>query len=165
MPIKKKYITLIFAFFFLLFPSLIEGKEVYLGGENIGIEISNEGLLISGTYDVKNGRNIYNPSADSDIKKGDILLKIENNNINTLEELLAYIKNNCKDKESVNITILRNGAAYQRKLKLVKDDNNSIKTGLYIKDSIVIEIDKELYYISFGAITTTVMEDLGKLIE
>ena len=81
MPIKRRYITLLFAFFFLLFPSLVYAKQVYLGGENIGIEISNEGLVISGTYDVKNGRNIYNPSANSDIKKGDILLKIEKRQI------------------------------------------------------------------------------------
>lgn len=137
MPIKKKYITLIFAFFFLMFPNLIDAKEVYLGGDNIGIEISNEGLFISGTYDVRNGRSIYNPSANSDIKKGDILLKIENISVNTLEQLLAHIKNNCKNKDSVNVTILRNGAAYQRNLKLVKDDHSNIKTGLYIKDSIL----------------------------
>jgi stage IV sporulation protein B len=137
MPIKRRYITLIFAFLFFLFPSLIDAKQVYLGGENIGIEISNEGLIVTGTYDVKNGRKIYNPSADSDIKKGDILLKIEDKSINTLEELLSYIKENCNNKESVNITIIRNGAAYQRTLKLIKDNKNSIKTGLYIKDSIL----------------------------
>ena len=136
MPIKKRYITLLFAFFFILFPSLIYAKQVYLGGENIGIEISNQGLTISGTYDVRDGRSIYNPSADSDIKRGDILLKIENSSVNTLDELLEYIKTNCSNKESVNITILRNGAAYQRNLKLIKDDNN-VKTGLYIKDSIL----------------------------
>ena len=74
MPIKKRYITLIFAFFFMLFPTLVDAKSVYLGGESVGIEIINEGLIISGTYDVKEKRNIYNPSADSDIKKGDILV-------------------------------------------------------------------------------------------
>lgn len=137
MPIKRRYITLIFAFLFFMFPSLIDAKQVYLGGENIGIEISNEGLVISGTYDVKNGRNIYNPSANSDIKKGDILLKIESTNVNTLDELLSYIKNNCQNKEDVNVTIIRNGAAYQRTLKLIKDEKNSIKTGLYIKDNIL----------------------------
>lgn len=137
MPIKKKYITLLFAFFFALFPSLVDAKEVYLGGDNIGIEVSNEGLLISGTYDVKNGRNIYNPSADSDIKKGDILLKIENSSVNTLNELLTYIKDNCSNKKSVDITILRNGAAYQRTLKLIKDDRSNIKTGLYIKENLL----------------------------
>lgn len=137
MPIKRRYITLLFAFFFLLFPSIVYAKQVYLGGENIGIEISNEGLVISGTYDVKNGRSIYNPSANSDIKKGDILLKIENSSVNTLEDLLNYIKTNCSNKDSVNITILRDGTTYQRTLKLIKDDNNSIKTGLYIKDSIL----------------------------
>jgi hypothetical protein len=35
----------------------------------------------------------------------------------------------------------------------------------YIKDGIVIEIDKELYYISFDAINTTVMDDLKKIME
>ena len=131
MPIKKNYITLVFAFFFLLFPGLVSAKQVYLGGDNIGIEISNEGLVISGTYDVKSGRTIYNPSANSDIKKGDILLKVENSSVNTLDDLLTYIKNNCSNKDSVDITINRNGATYQRTLKLIKDDNNSIKTGLY----------------------------------
>ena len=50
---------------------------------------------------------------------------------------MLYIKSNCQNKEEVNVTILRNGAAYQRTLKLIKDDRNSIKTGLYIKDSIL----------------------------
>lgn len=137
MPIKKRYITLLFAFFFSIFPSLIQAKEVYLGGENIGIEISNKGLLISGTYDVKNDRYIYNPSADSDVKKGDILLKIENSSVNSLKELLTYIKTNCSNKKSVEITILRNGATYQKTLQLIKDEKNNIKTGLYIKENLL----------------------------
>lgn len=42
-------------------------------------------------------------------------------------------------------------------------DNNMFAR--YIKDGIVIEIDKELYYISFDAINTTVMDDLKKIME
>jgi len=135
MPIKKRYITLIFAFFFTFFPSLVEAKSVYLGGDSIGIEIINEGLLVSGTYDVKDKRNIYNPSADSDIKKGDILFKVENSKVNTLEELLNVLKNNYKEK--INVTLYRDGAIINRELKLIKDSNNNIKTGLYIKDSLL----------------------------
>ena len=137
MPIKKKYITLLFAFLFASSPVLINAKEVYLGGDNIGIEIVNQGLLISGTYDVKNKNDIYNPSADSDVKKGDIMLKIEDTNVNTLEDLLNYIKEKCVNKQSVEITILRNGAPYQRTLKLIKDDKSNIKTGLYIKENLL----------------------------
>ena len=39
-------------------------------------------------------------SKDSDIKKGDILLKIENTNINSLQQLLDYIKSNCPRSDS-----------------------------------------------------------------
>ena len=48
---KKILLTL----FFIIFSpfSIILGKEVIVGGENIGIELDFEGILVSGTYDVK----------------------------------------------------------------------------------------------------------------
>ena len=135
MPIKRRYITLIFAFLFTFFAPLVDAKNVYLGGDSVGIEIINEGLLISGTYEVKDNKSIYNPSADSDIKKGDILVAVDNIKVNTLEDLIEVIKNNVNNE--VNVTLKRNGASIVRKLKLIRDDNNSVKTGLYVKDSML----------------------------
>ena len=135
MPIKRRYITLIFAFLFTFFSPLVDAKSVYLGGDSIGIEIINEGLLISGTYEVRDNKSIYNPSADSDIRKGDVLIKVDNVNVNTLDDLLEVIKDN-KNTE-INVTLKRDGASINRKLKLIRDDNNSIKTGLYVKDSML----------------------------
>lgn len=135
MPIKKRYITLIFAFFFTFFAPLVNAKDVYLGGDSIGIEVINEGLLISGTYPIKDRGKIYNPSADSDIQKGDILIKVGNSNINTLDDLINSIKDH-KESE-IDITLKRNGASINKKLKLIKDENNNIKTGLYVKESIL----------------------------
>ena len=135
MPIKRRYITLIFAFLFTFFAPLVNAKDVYLGGDSIGIEVINQGLLISDTYEVRYNRSIYNPSANSDIKKGDILIKVEDTYVNTLDDLLNAIKNNSNNE--VDVTLTRNGASIVRKLKLIRDDNNSIKTGLYVKDSLL----------------------------
>ena len=52
-----------------------------------------------------------------------------------MEELLDVLKNNYKEK--INVTLYRNGAIINRELKLIKDNNNNIKTGLYIKDSLL----------------------------
>ena len=69
-----KVIKVILSFLFVIFAplSIVFGKEVIVGGDNIGIELDFEGILISGTYDVKYNNTIYNPSRN-DIKKGDYM--------------------------------------------------------------------------------------------
>ena len=119
----------------MFFAPLIDAKEVYLGGNSIGIEVINEGLLISGTYDVRDKGKIYNPSVNDDIKKGDILVKVENTKVNTLNEFIDVIKNN--SNEYINVSLYRNNSLIGRKLKLIKDDDGSIKTGIYVKDNLL----------------------------
>ena len=119
----------------MFFAPLIDAKEVYLGGNSIGIEVINEGLLISGTYDVKDKSKIYNPSVNDDIKKGDILVKVEDTKVNTLNEFIDVIKNN--SNEYINVSLYRNNSLIGRKLKLIKDDDGSIKTGIYVKDNLL----------------------------
>ena len=118
----------------MFFAPLIDAKEVYLGGNSIGIEVINEGLLISGTYDVRDKGKIYNPSVNDDIKKGDILVKVEDTKVNTLNEFIDVIKNN--SNEYINVSLYRNNSLIGRKLKLIKDDG-SIKTGIYVKDNLL----------------------------
>lgn len=119
----------------MFFAPLIDAKEVYLGGNSIGIEVINEGLLISGTYDVRDKGKIYNPSVNDDIKKGDILVKVEDTKVNTLNEFIDVIKNN--SNEYINVSLYRNNSLIGRKLKLIKDDDGSIKTGIYVKDNLL----------------------------
>ena len=119
----------------MFFAPLIDAKEVYLGGNSIGIEVINEGLLISGTYDVRDKGKIYNPSVNDDIKKGDILVKVEDTKVNTLNEFIDVIKNN--SNEYINVSLYRNNTLIGRKLKLIKDDDGSIKTGIYVKDNLL----------------------------
>ena len=77
---KKIYFLPLFAFL------LTSAKSINLipGGQNIGIEIRTDGLIVSGTYDLKleNG-SIYNPSKNSDINRGDIIIKANNKIVRT----------------------------------------------------------------------------------
>ena len=83
----KVLLTLLFIVFAPL--SVVFGKEVIIGGDNIGIELDFEGILVSGTYDVKYNNTTYNPS-QNDIKKGDYIIKIDSNKVTTSKELISY---------------------------------------------------------------------------
>ena len=105
-------------------------NKIILGGDNIGINIQNKGVIIIGFYKV----NGYFNKGDNELKVGDLIIKVGNTNIYSIKELTSEIENNIIDNK-VLITFIRNGKEYTTNLNLFKD-NNVYKTGLYVKDSI-----------------------------
>lgn len=106
------------------------------GGQTIGIEIRPDGLIISGTYNVKTEHGTYNPSKDSDIKRGDILFEIEGTQISSLDDFSVVFNQKIQSNDEINIRLKRNKTIIKRKLRLIKV-NNRYKTGLYIKERIL----------------------------
>ena len=124
---KKIFLTLIL----ILSPITIfaYSERIIPGGENIGIEIETNGLVIVGFYKVE-GTYI----AEENLKVGDTILKIENVDINSIGEMTDLIDKNINNNE-VNITIKRNNKLIDTKLKLVLVDG-IYKTGLYVKEKV-----------------------------
>ncbi|MEG0021793.1 MAG: SpoIVB peptidase [Bacilli bacterium] len=102
---------------------------IIASGENIGINIKTEGVLIVGSYKI--GDYIIN--ADNTIKIGDTIKKVENQEIKTVEELTNKVNNS--DCTKLEIELVRNLKPLKTTLNL-KQDNGICKTGLYVKDSI-----------------------------
>ena len=98
------------------------------GGETIGIEVNNKGIMIIGFYKINNAFNKNN------LKVGDTILMVNNNSVSNVIELVKEIEDNVKDNK-VLLTIKRNDKLFDIDFKLVKIDNK-YKTGLYVKDSI-----------------------------
>lgn len=138
MPKRSGLLTFILTMFLsITSPITVLAKDVYIGGQTIGIELKSDGLLISGTYDVKENKTVYNPKSDSDLKKGDLIISIGENRVNSLNDLVTILKDNYSDKNSAEITIQRNGISYKKNLKLIKDEYGNIKTGLFIKERLL----------------------------
>ena len=138
MPKRNGLLTLFLTFFITLTSQItVFAKQVKLGGQNIGIELRSEGLLISGTYDVKTENENYNPKADSDIRKGDLIVSVEDKHINCLNDLVHVLKDLYSNKKYVSVSIIRDGITYNRQLKLIKDEFGNIKTGLFIKERLL----------------------------
>ena len=124
---KKKLVILITL---LLFPLQVFAYSNYIipGGNNIGIEVQNNGIIIIGFYKINNKYNI------NDLKIGDVIIKINNKSVYTVNDMINQIENNVKDNK-IDITIKRNNVDKNINFDLI-NDNGIYKTGLYVKDSI-----------------------------
>lgn len=132
MNFKKK--LLIFPLLFLtLFPSIVfaYSNKVILGGENIGIKVNSKNVMVVGFYKVGN----QYVGEDAGLKIGDLITKINNMEISSVEEMITII-NQSKENGSVLLGFERNGKVMETTLELIKDSSGIYKTGLYVKDQI-----------------------------
>ena len=130
MRFKKILLTLIISLLLPISTVLSYSSEVYVGGENIGIEVKTKGVLVIGLYTVNNEMI----AASSGINKGDYIVSVNNHSIINIEEFSKEIEKD-SDKESIDISYKRNNKVYNTSLKL-KNDKGEYKTGLYVKDSV-----------------------------
>ena len=114
----------------LIFPISVLAYSDYIipGGNNIGIEVKNDGIIVIGFYKINNKYN------NSDIKIGDVITKINNKKVNNINEMVLEIENNVIN-DKVNITVERNKQEVGIEFNLIKVDD-VYKTGLYVKDTI-----------------------------
>ena len=119
-----------FLFLLLFIPSiaLAYSDYVYVGGENIGIELKADGVLVVGFYKV----NDSYIASDAGLKIGDRIVSINNKEINSIYDLTNQIK---LSNGNINITYVRDNETKTTALTLPKE-NNTYKTGIYVKDSI-----------------------------
>lgn len=103
---------------------------VIAGGQNIGIELDSNGVIIVGTYEV----NKESPAKNANLKTGDKIIKINETPVSSIKEMINAIDDTRND--TVTISYLRANKEYQTELTLIQDNDNVYKTGLYVKDSI-----------------------------
>ncbi len=125
-----KKIKLLLLALILFNPIAVYAYSEYIipGGENVGIEVKYEGVLVIGFYKIDNKYN------KNDLEVGDYITHVEDQEINTIDELVTNIEKYQKDGK-VNFTIKRDNKTRIINFNLIKKDD-LYKTGLYIKDSI-----------------------------
>jgi len=100
-------------------------------GKNIGIELNATGIIIVGTYDVGN----ISPAKEANLQTGDKIIKINDKEVSSIAEMINVIKTT-NSNNNIEITYLRGSKEFNTILSLIKDNDNTLKTGLYVKDSI-----------------------------
>ena len=132
MILKKFKKTTVLLLLLFIIPINVLAYSNYLipGGENIGIQIDTSGVIVVGMYNI-NGKN---PAQEAGIKSGDIIKKIENQDVTSIDDMISKI--NALNNNKIKLTYERDKIEYTTTLEIFKDENNIYKTGLYVKDSI-----------------------------
>ncbi len=103
-------------------------EYIIASGENIGIKLKSDGIMVVGLYEVDNKY----PAIEAGIKIGDVLTSVNDTKISNIDSLIDAIN---ESTGNVKIGYIRNDITNYTNLKLYKE-NNSYKTGLYVKDNI-----------------------------
>lgn len=127
---KIKNIFIILLLLFISIPQMVLAYSDYViaSGENIGIKINSNGVLVVGLYEIDNAY----PAKENGIKIGDLITSINDKKIANIEDLVNSLENS---NGNVKIGYIRDNIEKFTNLKLYKD-NGSYKTGMYVKDSI-----------------------------
>ena len=131
---KRKLTTIILLLLMnIMIPLNVFAYSDYIlaGGQNIGIQLNSNGILIVGTYEIGS----KDPAKEADLQTGDKITQINNQDVHSIEEMLEVI-GNVENPTNIAITYLRGSSEIATTLELVKDENAVYKTGLYVKDSI-----------------------------
>ena len=114
----------------VIFPLNVLAYSNYIipGGQTLGIEVNNKGVIVIGFYKINNKLN------KNKLKVGDIITKVNNIEINSIDELVSAIEKNVIDNK-ISLTIKRKDDNFDTIFELVKVDGK-YKTGLYVKDSV-----------------------------
>jgi len=118
---------------YIMFPLNVFAYSDYIlaGGQNIGIQLNSNGVLIVGTYKIGD----EDPASDADLLVGDKIVAINDNEISSIDEMLDVLKK-IDNSNEIKISFIRNEKEMNTNLKLIVDSDNVYKTGLYVKDSI-----------------------------
>ena len=126
----KNFIAIMIVATFIMPQSILAySNYIVAGGENIGLQINNDGIIIAGFYKVD---DIY-PGMKANLSKGDTIIKVDGNNVKTIDDFITSIKNS--NQRSLKLVYLRNGSEQTTTLNLI-NDNGVVKTGLYVKDMV-----------------------------
>lgn len=114
--------------------TVIDDIEVVPIGKIIGLKLYTNGVLVVGMSEIEDcNNNLIKPYQNTDIKEGDTILKINENEIQDIDVLKEVV--NKSEGENLKLTILRDGSILTSNITPVQTDDKEYKLGLWVKDA------------------------------
>src|SRR5699024_479622 len=104
--------------------------KVIPGGESIGIEVETEGVTIVGFHQPNKVENAVSPAYEAGIRMGDIMTKLNDQSIQSVDDVQAIIQNH--EGTSITTEIRRGEEKKQLTIHLLEEKKHQL--GIYIKD-------------------------------
>lgn len=113
---------------------ILPETAVIPGGDVFGVKFFTKGVIVIGCTEIETENGFETPSEKADIKKNDIINKINGNEVNSIEDLSFIISNSFGKPLTVEYT--REGQEKTTTLIPVKSKaDGKYKSGLWVRDS------------------------------
>ena len=115
--------------------SVLPTRKVVVGGDTVGIRLYSKGVLVIGESPVQGMDGIYyEPYKNSSIKKGAKILKINNEKVETILELVEAVAN-IEDNRKAIIQYEQDGQIHEEEMNPITCfDDGRKKLGLWVRD-------------------------------
>lgn len=114
--------------------NVIETTKVVPLGNLVGLKLYTQGVLVVGLSEIKGEDDkIYKPYEEAGIEQGDSITKINSDEVNNTQELLACVSK-CKGK-TINIEYVKDGNILETQITPVKTSENTYKLGIWVRDA------------------------------
>lgn len=155
---KKFILSLLTIYLFIPISVFAYSDYLIASGQNIGVELKSNYVLIVGSYKIKN----YNVLKDTNLKIGDKITKINNEEVTSILQMQDIINKN--QQNTIKVTYTRGSKEYNEEIPIY-EENGEYKTGLYVRDMIrgvatLTYIDTENK--TFGALGHEIIEKTTK---
>ncbi|MBQ4099578.1 MAG: SpoIVB peptidase [Clostridia bacterium] len=109
-------------------------ESLYLGGIPSGFVIKTNGALVIGLNEIVTKDGVFSPAKDADIKIGDIISKIGNNEISDMQSISKILKKS--NGNPIEILVVRDGEKIKKFLTPKQDLDGNYKLGVFIRDDL-----------------------------
>lgn len=107
-------------------------NKLYLGGYPAGFSIVSRGAFVNGICEVVTENGLKSPAKESGLRTGDIIYAINENEVNTANDIEKIIING----DNYLFSVLRDNAIISINLKPALDLNGKYRVGILIRDKI-----------------------------
>ncbi|WP_416149568.1 SpoIVB peptidase [Salipaludibacillus sp. HK11] len=110
--------------------------KVIPSGQSIGVRVKTEGVLVVGHHLMDTDAGKVSPGEVSDIQVGDMILKMNGNDIREMSEIQPLVQEAGENNTPIELEVKRDEKVIQKKLTPVKGKSDArFHLGLYIRDS------------------------------
>ena len=132
---KKVVFSMLFGMVLTLaLPCAADARELVVGGQVVGIQVSTEGVLVAGLAEVESPDGRRSPAADAGLKTGDMILQADGKSLESAGDLIEAVR--ARQGQPTELKLRREGQELYVSVTPARSPEGQWMLGMLLKDGV-----------------------------